>query len=114
MTVIEQLSNFIQTDNGLRSRNAWLEDDLMKVYVRKASHLIGHDIRQCLDIASVEVFVQQKGTWTEFLWNAHEINPWEGTHIENVLNPHLFKWLGRNGFVLLPDGFSFYLPKILH
>lgn len=97
MTVIEQLKEFFAMENSF-PRVKWLRDDKMQVYVRRGMHIVGGKASVCFDIANVEVYKQKQGTWTAFLWQAHEMNPWDCTFVECVLNPILASWLLKNGF----------------
>lgn len=112
MGVLAKLAAFIESVEKYRTKSEWLSDDLMQVYVRKGVHMIDGELRTCLDIASVEVYVQQKGTWTDFIWKAHKMSPWYCTYVECVHNPVLLAWLLKNKF--LPTSCereSFYLLK---
>lgn len=119
MTVLEQLDNFIKESEAKFLRNLWLEDDDMKVYVRKGRHILGtgQNAVITLDIATVEVNEgkQNQGIWTNFLYHAHEMNPWDATYIENILNPILSVSLVKNGWipVIKPGLYSecYYMPK---
>ena len=111
MTVLEQLAEFIADAEGKFGQSKWLSDDLMEVYVRRGMHSIEGKQRICLDIANVNVYKQQQGTWTDFLWKAHELNPWDCTFVECVHNEHLVASLLRSGFMPTPTMESFYLPK---
>lgn len=116
MTVLEQLTDFIKnTESGLRS--LWLEDEVMKVYVRKGHHIIqqGGRIATTLDIAAVEVVEEKRGQghWADFVTKAHEIHPWEATFVECVHNPDLASSLIKHGWMAAPGvaGESYFLPK---
>lgn len=116
MTVLEQLADFIKnTENGVR--NLWLEDDVMRVYVRKGMHILSQGQRASitLDIAAVEVDEEKRGRghWSEFLTKAHEMNPWDATFVECVHNPELAASLMRQGWMNAPGVVmeSFFLPK---
>lgn len=116
MTVLEQLADFIKnTESGLRS--LWLEDDVMKVYVRKGYHVIhqGGKAAITLDIAAVEVIEEKRGQghWADFVTKAHEMNPWEATFVECVHNPELAASLMKHGWMVAPGVAmeSFFLPK---
>lgn len=115
MKVIEQLANFITNSDSVR--NLWLEDEVMKVYVRKGYHIVfpGSRASVTLDIASVSVNEenQQQGYWTNFLAKAHEMNPWEATFIECVLEPRLAASLLKHGWMNAPGvmGESYFMPK---
>lgn len=118
MTVIEQLAEFIKDSKIKLMNNQWLQDDVMKVYVRKGRHMVyPGKLSVTLDIASVEVDEdkQGQGYWTEFLDKAHEMNPWEVTYVENILNPILSTSLIRHGWMIVPGTTpeSFFMPKDL-
>lgn len=99
-TVLEQLNDFIEDSKFKRTNNKWLCDELMNVYVRKGVHLISGAVSCTLDIASVEVREenQQQGLWTKFIKAAHQVNPWEATYVESVLNPFLKRSLIKHGW----------------
>jgi hypothetical protein len=115
-TVIEQLAEFIKDSENSYTNNLWLQDDIMKVYVRKGRHMVyPGKLSTTLDIAAVEVDEdkQGQGYWTDFLDKAHEMNPWEATYVENTLNPVLATSLIRHGWMPVPGSFpeSFFMPK---
>lgn len=119
-TVIEQLADFIdalenKTPENYAPANLWLQDDVMKVYVRKGRHIISSGkISTTLDVANVEVdeAKQGQGYWTKFISEAHKLNPWEATFIELVHNPILFASLMKRGWLPVPNSpKSFFLPK---
>lgn len=111
MGVLEKLAEFIKGAEDRFTMTEWLSDDKMQVYVRKGHHLIDGKMRDCLDVANVEVYEQQQGTWTDFIFKAHDMNPWDCTYVECVHNPVLAAWLLKNGFLPTPTMESFYLPK---
>lgn len=112
LTAINKLGLFCDRHKDSHfSKNEWIHDAFMKVYVRKAFHrLRTNEILTTLDIASVEVYEEYRnqGLWTEFIHHAHLINPWEATFIECVHNSTLYKSLLRHGWSLLPEEKSFY------
>jgi len=115
-TVIEQLADFIKSSEDSHTNNLWLQDDIMKVYVRKGRHMVyPGKLSTTLDIAAVEVDEdkQSQGHWTAFLDKAHEMNPWEATYVENTLNPILATSLIRHGWMPVPGAYpeSFFMPK---
>jgi hypothetical protein len=73
-----------------------------KVYLRKSNRLIKGKIIPSLDIASIEVWIPQKGTGTSIINKLHELNPFGVTFIENVINEHLEKWINRNDWTYYP------------
>jgi hypothetical protein len=109
---IDQLKIFIENASESRfGKSEWLHFDFMQVYVRKGFHKIENKLCTCLDIASIEVDEekQNQGLFKNFLLQAHDLNPWDATYIENVLNPHLAKHLIKNGWIQI--GESFYKTK---
>jgi hypothetical protein len=118
MTVLEKLKEFI--DEGKDSGYVppkWIDDDDMKVYVRKGRHLLkpGGKMQVCLDIASVEVDEDKrgKGIFSNFLEKAHEMNPWDATYVECVHNQDLAVFLMKSGWMMVEGSFpqSFFLMK---
>ena len=122
MTLLEQLTEFIGESEKWGHRSKWIGDDFMKVYVRRANHIVSPKKSMAtLDIASIDVAEekQNQGLCTKFLKDAHEINPWEATYVECVHNPLLASMLMRRGWIGvttsdLSVGFgteSYFLPK---
>lgn len=115
MSVIESLKEFLSESEKLIINRKWIDDDDMKVYVRKSRRLLTPDlISVCLDIASVEVEEEKqgKGIFSSFLEKAHEMNPWDATYIECVVNQKLRAFLEREGWTQgKTDTQSFFLLK---
>lgn len=114
MTIIEQLQQFIKDAETGDSRNLWIADDDMQVYIRKGHHLLPNGkIATTLDIANVTVepSKQRKGLWTAFLAKAQEINPWEGVYVECVHTPYLAMSLMKQGWIGVNNNESFFMPK---
>lgn len=110
-TIIEKLAIFIQDSEKNLTRSMWISDEYMSVYVRKAKRYLSGKMSTTLDIASVTIDEdkQGQGIWTDFLAKAHELNPWDATYVENVLNPILAGSLLRHGWIVM--GESFLMPK---
>jgi hypothetical protein len=114
-SILEQLTTFLKDSQDHFKANQWLSDDKMQVYVRKANRYLEGKRKVTLDIANVEVYHRGKGTFTRFLEAVHEMNPWDATYVECVLNPRFAAffvkrfWLPAAGNIGLSD--SFYLPK---
>jgi hypothetical protein len=86
----------------------------MKVYVRRGRHLLEGKLRSTLDIATIDVVEQGKGTFTSFLDLAQKLNPWDATYIENVLEPRFATYFLKRGW--LEANFDsptpcFYMPS---
>jgi hypothetical protein len=117
-SVIDQLAEFVKREGRL-SRNQWLSDNLMEVYVRKSRRcfdMIRPKLITCLDIATIDVETPGKGTFSKwFLPAAIKLNPWDAVFVESVLSPRFQKFFLRNGFTRTPDSDDmapcFYLFK---
>ena len=116
MTVLEKLRKFIdeRKDAGYVFP-MWLDDDDMKVYVRKGSHIlqVGGKIRATLDIANVTVDEDKrgKGIFSKFLEQAHEMNPWDATYVECVHNKDLAVFLLKSGWMMVEPNVGAYLSN---
>jgi hypothetical protein len=98
MTCIKQLQTFFEAS----TRNIWLEDKQLHVYVRKGRRYLEKDTREIvstLDIASIEVCKPGKGIGTLFINEAHKINPFFGTYIESILNDKFLRHLLTKGWI---------------
>ncbi len=114
MMIYKMLENYFHEmkDKNFGS-NRWLETRKIKVYVRKSKRIlneIGSFI--CFDIANINIKESQrgKGIFTEFLNKSHEMNPWQVTYIENVLEERFQKFFEKQGFIKeinLPSYFKF-------
>ena len=120
MTVLERLKEFV--DEGKDSGYVppkWIDDDDMKVYVRKGRHILqGGKVRVTLDIANVTVEEDKrgKGIFSNFLEKAHEMNPWDATYVECVHNQDLAVFLLKSGWMMVDPTLtvganSFFLMK---
>ncbi len=93
---------FIQLEQFMQSplRNKWLEDDNIKVYVRKSQRNIGQNkLYSFLDLASFEVVEQNKGTFTNFLTELLRRYPNVNLYVESILNPKVESILKKFNFV---------------
>lgn len=95
--VLSQLQEFI--NNNIR--NQWLEDNTMQVYVRKAGRFINKKQVTSLDIANIEVRkkYRNQGIASNFFIQAHQMNPWDITYVESILNPELEASLRKKGWI---------------
>jgi hypothetical protein len=101
---IDLLKEFIakhKDGGGKRCINQWLQGDDMDVYVRRSVYRpILCELLVCLDIANVEVHEKSQGNFTNFLREAHAINPWGATYVESVHEERLHEFLLKEGFSL--------------
>jgi hypothetical protein len=116
--LLSKLMEFLGTD-GLR--NAWIENKVMKAYVRKSKRLINdQELSDCLDLATMEIDEkhQGKGLGSDFIRLAHEANPYEFTFLENVLNERFCVHLIGLGWARVPvsirtQGYCLCLYKLV-
>jgi len=111
--LINQLAHFIQRSREKTTGSReWLVTEQMRVYVRKATHMLGKRMGITLDIAAVEVEeeYQRKGYWSQFIRKAHKMNPWDATYMECVHSDILLHWCHRHGWERVNEE-SFYLLK---
>lgn len=119
MKAIQLLAKFIKKNNNKTTHcvNEWLYGEDMEVYVRRSRRLFNNDsYDMCLDIANIHVYEKGQGIFTAFLEEAHYLNPWVVTFVENVLNPRLCDFLLRQGFICKEHSIpaSFYKTKEHH
>ena len=71
--------------------NAWIADErgIFNFYVRKGRHVVEDEIVSTLDVANVKISegYQRKGQGDSMLQYLHDVNPYDATYIENVINP---------------------------
>ena len=102
MNTEKQLKLFVQSF----SRNQWLRDDCMRVYVRKGlHHLNDGKSHSTLDIASIEILPECRGNgiFKSFLSAAHQLNPFDYVYIECVSNPMMKNYLDRSGWTRVKE-----------
>lgn len=113
-----QLEDFLKKDYP---RNGWIENRAIKVYLRKSKRGVSPASDKhfsCLDIGVIEVNQRYTGLgmFNDFVLGAHERNNLEITLINSVLNPIVFQWCMKRGWIpFTPYGFGevsgFYLTK---
>ena len=88
-----------QQVNGLNKR-AWIDyDDKMSVYLRyPGRHLIGNEIVECFDIATVETLEEFRGqgVFTRFLDEVEFARP--RIYIENVMEKRFQTFFENRGY----------------
>lgn len=115
MTELEQLKNFIERAKPIKfGERTWIENEKIKVYVRKAHRLINKQMLVSLDLATIEVApsFQNQGLCSNFIKSAHAVNPFDITFIENVLDENLRRHLIKNDWI--SAGESFYKLVLLN
>ena len=107
--MIKKLKEFLESSQ----RNAWLENSLLKVYVRKGHHIIENRLVKTLDIAALEVVKRNRGTGTKLINDFHQMNSFEYTYLENVLTERFTNKLRSLGWHEIPSehGISSFYKK---
>lgn len=84
----------------LTPHSRWLEDDpSLRVYVRRAHHLIDGSIREVLDIANAIAEPMGTGRFTHFLEWIEDVQPYDGTFIESIVNPRFEEFFLNRGYI---------------
>lgn len=101
---------FNQIDAFLKSniKNTWIENDSMKVYIRKSKRYVNNEILDFFDIASVEVNEEYQGNgfFTDFMKNFLTKYIDKNVYVESIINPAIehilkkfeFKYLTNSEF----------------
>ena len=88
-------------------RNEWITDGPMRVYIRKANHIIAGALIRTLDVASVSVDpdARRRGVFSLWLAGAEKLAREQGlvVRVESILNPHLSRFLSRRGYIRVPN-----------
>lgn len=126
MTLLEQLQQFIDSADEWHHNRQWLEDEHMKVYVRRGRRILpsfdasatalavfhtrnleSTKRATTLELASIDVLEneQGQGRFKAFLAEAERINPWDALYIENVLTQRFESFFVRSGFLPVSDTF---------
>lgn len=97
MEIFQEILKFLNNSD----RNIWIENDLYKIYLRKSKRYFQGTIYTCFDIGQIEVAEEfrYQGHGKRFIEKFHEINPYQLTMIESVLNSSLQDHLRKNGWV---------------
>lgn len=94
-----QFGRFMRGEFG---RNAWLENDIIRIYVRISNRKLGnHRLREVIDVANISIDDEYrgKGICTEvFAMIERCVLPDTHIFVENVLSPTLLGILKRRGY----------------
>jgi hypothetical protein len=90
----EQLDAFLASDR----RNCYLEDDSIRVYVRKGDHLVDGKPTRTLDIANVVVPEEKRGRGVFGAFLKHAEGKGLPVRIENIARPELVVGMVRHGY----------------
>lgn len=108
----DPLQKFIQSSKD----RDWLVVGPFDIYVRKAHHLIGDELKQTFDLANfnrARLSEGGKGEFWETIKHLEELlleTVWTVVYIENVHNMRLVESLPKHGFMPVPrsNPISFY------
>lgn len=117
-TLKNELLAFLADSKNQYSHRAWLENNVMRVYLRVAPRLIGGRVVKCLDIANVTVQARHrhKGVFSEFLAACKmEAAKCGLSHvfIENVATDRFANYFDRKGYIkyqVVEPERCFFLP----
>jgi hypothetical protein len=102
MTVEEQLSEFMINNPAITvlgvGRNRWLEDETLKVYVRRSIRFLNDCRYNMLDVANIAASPPGQGRFTKFLDYAERMRPYQGIFIESVINRRLAEFLDNRRY----------------
>jgi len=82
------------------ARSAWVESDggMIRVYMRKAHHMVDGEMAKTLDIANITVDPPGTGLGMRVINYIHLENPTNTTFVESILNERLAARLAKEGF----------------
>jgi hypothetical protein len=79
--ILNQIDNFLNSTK----RNLWIENDEIKIYIRKSKRFFKNRVLDFFDFASIEVENTGQGLFTKILKKFEEIYPDKNIFIESVL-----------------------------
>lgn len=99
--IFELIDNFIIS----QTRNEWLDDGKVKIYIRKSKRFINSTVVDVLDLATIEIKrnLQKKGLFKEIINYLHQVNPFDWLMIENAHNPIVSNYCIKREFVEIPN-----------
>lgn len=98
LTICEQVDEFVHSS----SRNQWLSDGILEVYVRKSIRFFDNQKLTTFDIANIHSINPQykgKGYFKSFMKKVESIG--RPVYVENIQNPYLVEMLEKNGYEIL-------------
>jgi hypothetical protein len=96
--IFDEISLFIKLSH---QRNKWFYGSNMKIYMRKSKRYIEGQIRDCLDLASMEVLEGEdmgKGIFTDFLTKFIETYPEHNIFVESIQTERFALFFEKFGF----------------
>jgi len=112
--ITNEIRDFLQSGK----RNCWIESGDLSVFVRRGFHLIDHEIKNCFDIANINVDAEKRGQgiFTKWLSIAEAEAAQSGLaiiYIENLLNERLQHSLCGLGYLEVTKTFPVIMYKKL-
>lgn len=92
--IVDQIESFLNSP----LRNTWLDNDIIKVYVRKGSHIVEGKTNKFLDIANIQIEVQSKGTYTLMLSKIMQRFPTQNIFVESIMDERFLNFHTKQGF----------------
>ena len=87
--ILNKISIFL--DSGLR--NAWIDNDSIKIYIRKSKRVFKGNVYDFFDFANIEVTEPGTGLFTKILEKFEEIYPTKNIFIESVLTERFSNYI---------------------
>jgi hypothetical protein len=102
--IIDQIDKFMISNH----RALWLDNQFMKIYVRRAFHLIEGNIENTFDIANVTVnsAFQRKGYFKNVIQHVEKFQL--TVYVESISNLELMAMLIKNGYTIDSTGYNAY------
>lgn len=99
---VTQLDEFIE---GPLPNGYVYGEDIISVYTRKAVHVIGNVVYNCLDVSSITVAESYRGQGLgiRVIDHMHKINPFHVTFVESLLNDGLRERLLKERWDEVPN-----------
>jgi EAL domain-containing protein (putative c-di-GMP-specific phosphodiesterase class I) len=97
-SVIDQIDDFMLSKNSI----VWIEDNILKIYVRKNFRYINHQQVNTFDIANIKTIskrYQGKGYFKAFMLKVESLGI--PVYVECIHNPKLIDMLEKNGYTIL-------------
>ena len=97
--IFDMVNLFIKSKN----RNQWLDDGVIKLYIRKSKRFINGEFIDFIDIANISVDEnhQNVGIFREFMSLLISKYPHVNIYVESILNSYVTKVLTKLDFIKL-------------
>jgi hypothetical protein len=110
-TIIQEIKELLNSKN-MFPRNKWILTDNVKLYIRKSKRFIENEMRDFLDISSVEVEPKGEKLFTNLLDRIEKEFSDKNIFVESILNDRLYEFLLKRGYLKTNDEFDKNLYKL--